>query len=88
MKNGGATSAALNPPSIRGLSDKDIQTAIEELKRSTAAIEKQTDALRAQQNALSTLVKSNARSGQARSQTDKSQQRKWTVEKGQISAAV
>ena len=73
---------------MRSLDDKEIQTAVEELKRSTAAIEKQTEALRLQQNAMRTLVKNNARNDQARAQSDENQQRKWDSEKGQISAVV
>jgi hypothetical protein len=73
---------------IRGLNDQEIQDAIEELKRSTAAIEKQNETLRLQQNAMSTLVKKNARAGEARSHKDKSQQRKWNTEKGNIASAV
>jgi multidrug resistance efflux pump len=90
VKTGEANTLAAthNLSTIRGLDDREIQAAVEELKRSTAAIEKQTDALRAQQSALNTFVKSNAQNSQVRSQADKSQQRKWNVEKGQISAAV
>jgi hypothetical protein len=90
VKTGEAKTLAVahNLSTIRGLEDRDIQTAVEELRRSTVAIEKQTDALRLQQSALSTFVKGNTRNNQARSQADKSQQRKWNVEKGQVSAAV
>ena len=73
---------------IRGLNDQEIHYAIEELKRSTAAIEKQTEALLIQRNAMNTLVKNNTRAGQARSHTDKSQLRKWNVEKVHIVSAV
>lgn len=73
---------------LRNFSDKEIEEAVEELKRSTAVIEKQTEVLRLQQNAMSTLVKNNTRNNQARSQTERTQQRKWNVEKGHISAAV
>jgi hypothetical protein len=75
-------------PTIRGLNDQEIQDAIEELKRSTAAIEKQTEALLLQRNAMNTLVKNNTRAGEARSHMDKSQLRKWNVEKGHIVSAV
>jgi hypothetical protein len=73
---------------VQGLNDYEIQNAIEELKQSTAAIEKQSEALRLQQNAMNALVKNNKRTSQARAQTDKSQVRKWEVEKGQINAAI
>jgi hypothetical protein len=71
-----------------GLSDQDIQEAIEELKRSTVAIEKQTENLELQQNAMSILVKDNARLHQGQSQTSTSQQRKWEIEKGNTILAV
>lgn len=73
---------------IQGLNDEEIHIAIEELKRSTAAIEKQTESIRLQQNAMSALVKTEKRAVQARSHTEKGQTRKWEVEKGQISAAI
>jgi hypothetical protein len=72
----------------RGFSDQEIQDAIEELKRSTAAIEKESAALRLQQTALSTLMKNNTRAAEARAYTEKSQQQKWNMEKAHISSAV
>jgi hypothetical protein len=73
---------------VQGLHDIEIQNAIEELKRSTAAIEKQTEALRLQQNAMASLVKNDKRTHQARAHAEKGQIRKWDVEKGHINAAV
>ena len=73
---------------MEGLNDQEVQDAIEELKRSTAAIEKQSEALRLQQNAMSALVKNDRRTSQARSHADKEQIRKWEMEKGHISSAV
>jgi hypothetical protein len=70
------------------LSDQDIQEAIEELKRSTVAIEKQTESLKHQQNAMRMLVKDNTRLYERRSQANKSQQREWKTEKGSIITAV
>ena len=61
---------------------------MEELKRSTSAIEKQTEALKLQHNAMSTLIKNKSRSDQARAQSETSQLRKWNTEKGHISASV
>lgn len=73
---------------VQGLNDQEIQTAIDELKRSTAAIERQSEALRLQQNAMNALVKGEKRTSQARSHTERGQLRKWDVEKGHITAAV
>jgi hypothetical protein len=73
---------------IQGLNEQEIQNAIEELKRSTAAIEKQSEALRLQQNAMNALVKNDKRAVQARSHTENAQVRKWDVEKGHTNSAV
>jgi hypothetical protein len=73
---------------IRGLKDGEIKNAIEELKRSTAAIEKQSEALKDQQDAMKSLVKNNSQTEKLRSQTNKSQLRKWNVERDHISNAV
>ncbi|OHW99683.1 hypothetical protein CSPAE12_01584 [Colletotrichum incanum] len=52
---------------VQALSEREIQTAIDELNRSTAAIVKQTETLKQQQDALAKLVKSNAKVEEARS---------------------
>jgi hypothetical protein len=73
---------------IQGLNEQEIQNAIEELKRLTAAIEKQSEALRLQQNAMNALVKNDKRAVQARSHTENAQVRKWDVEKEHTNSAV
>ncbi|PSS28396.1 hypothetical protein M430DRAFT_47402 [Amorphotheca resinae ATCC 22711] len=83
-----AFAASQDLSAIRGLNDQDMQQAIEELQRSTAAIEKQSETLRLQQNAMKMLINSSAQVEQARSQTNKSQQRKWDMERGHIITAV
>ena len=80
--------AAQDLSAVQGLNDSEIQNAIEELKRSTAAIEKQTETLRLQQNAMSALVKSGQRTSQARTTTNKTQLKKWNAEKAHVSKAV
>ncbi|CZT53298.1 uncharacterized protein RSE6_14783 [Rhynchosporium secalis] len=80
--------AAQNLLIVQGLNDHEIQTAIEELKRSTAAIEKQSEAMQLQQTALNALVKNEKRASQARAHTEKGQLRKWDVEKGHITIAI
>lgn len=52
---------------VQALSEHEIQKAIDELNRSTAAIVKQTETLKQQQDALAKLVKSNAKVQEARS---------------------
>jgi hypothetical protein len=90
LKSGEADkiTAANDLSAVRGLSDNEIRDAIEELKRSTAAIEKQSEALGLQQNAMKMLMKTNGRTREARVCVDKSQQRKWDVEKSHMIAAV
>ena len=73
---------------IRGLNEQEIEDAIGDLRRSTTAIEKQTESLRYQQNAMSALIKTNTRASDTRSQTEKTQQGKWRAEAGHISATV
>ncbi|EFQ35975.1 hypothetical protein CGRA01v4_07683 [Colletotrichum graminicola] len=53
--------------SVQAFSEREIQTAIDELNRSTAAIVKQTETLKQQQDALAKLVKSSAKVEEARS---------------------
>ena len=90
MKNGEFEALSTNNDisTIRGLDDQEIRDAVEELKRSTSAIEKQTEALRLQQNAMATLVKNKRRNDLARAQSDKHQQKKWSIDKRATSAAV
>lgn len=83
-----AIAAAHDLSAIRGLDDDEIRDAVEEFKRSTTAIEKQTEFLKLQHHAMGTLMKNKTRNDQARAQFEKSQQRKWNTEKGQISASV
>lgn len=83
-----AIASAYDLTAIRGLEQDEIQDAVEELKRSTAAIEKQTESLRLQQNAMNTLIKNKSRNDQARIQSEKSQLRKWSTEKDQAVSSV
>lgn len=58
--------AALGKASGQTFHDEEIQTAIQELNRSTDAIHKQTETLRHQQDALARLMKNESRDIQAR----------------------
>ena len=73
---------------VRPIEDHELQTAIEELKRSTVAIDKRTETLRAQQNAMGMLVKKHMSAVKATSQVDQSSTRKWDVEAGHLGKAV
>ncbi|KAI9049955.1 hypothetical protein LZ554_006102 [Drepanopeziza brunnea f. sp. 'monogermtubi'] len=89
IKSGEAEALAAQDLSlVQDLNDEEIHNAIEELKRSTAAIEKHTEVLRLQQNAFHALVKSETRTAQARTHTERGQLRKWEAEKASITAAI
>ena len=83
-----ALAAAHDLSAFPALDDQDIQEAIEELKRSTFAIEKQTENLKLQQNAMSVLVRDNARLHQEQLRAKKSQQRTWEAERAKTIIAV
>ncbi|RDW59618.1 hypothetical protein BP6252_12705 [Coleophoma cylindrospora] len=80
--------AAQDTALVQSMSEAELAEAVEELKRSTAAIEKQTETLKLQHNAMSTLVKNNAHASKTRSQMDANQIRRWDIEKSQIKQAV
>ncbi|RKF63554.1 hypothetical protein OnM2_024059 [Erysiphe neolycopersici] len=70
------------------INDHELQLAIDELRTSTATIEKQCEALRIQKNALSSLSRNIKRANQARSQVEKGQLRKWEAEKSSTAARI
>ena len=73
---------------IRGVGDLKLKGAIEELQRSTVAIEKQTELLCVQQDALLTLAKTNRQHSEARAVAEGGQHRIWTAEATHIDSAV
>ncbi|PQE10819.1 vacuolar H+ Ca2+ exchanger protein [Rutstroemia sp. NJR-2017a BBW] len=73
---------------ICDLNDDQLKTAIYELQLSTAAIKKQSETLRQQQNALALLVKSNTKNSKARSEANSRQLQKWEAEKEQVNSAL
>lgn len=83
-----ALATAQDLSSFPAIIDQDIQDAIEELKRSTFAIEKQTENLRLQQNAMNSLVTDNAQLHQAQTQAKANQLRSWDMERGKTMIAV
>lgn len=70
------------------MNEGDIKTAIDELKRSTESISKQTGTLRQQQEALSRLVKKSTGNDARRQDLDTSRQRKADSEQKRIAAEV
>jgi hypothetical protein len=73
---------------VRGVWDSDIQSAIDQLQKSTIAIEKQTETLRTQQEVVAALVKDNGRHYAARAAAESTQFRAWTTENNQTRSAV
>ena len=73
---------------LRGVGDQEMQGAIEELQRSTVAIEKHMELLRIQQDAMKTLVNTNKQHYEARESTEDGQHKMWTVEATHTKSAV
>lgn len=73
---------------MRALTDHELQDAINQLQNSTAAIEKQNEILRVQQDAVASLVALHGRQAQSRSAANGLQQRTWIAENEQINNAV
>lgn len=73
---------------IPAVTEDEIRGAIEELKRSTDAISKQTETLRQQQDALSRLVKKTAESDARRQEFEHARQRRSESERKRIAAEV
>lgn len=69
-------------------SESEIQTAIEELDRSTAAIAKQTETLKQQQEALARLVKANVKNQDARADLELRRAQRRDAERKRATAAV
>lgn len=83
-----ALAASQNLDHVRGLEDWEIQNAINQLQSSTAIIEKQNEVLKIQQDAMASLVATNARQRQGRLAADSAKQRGWIAECDQVNNAV
>lgn len=75
--------AAQDLSQIEAITDIQLQTAIEELRRSTSNIEKQADVLKAQQSALKSLVKAERKACESRAQLEAGQLRNWEATRSQ-----
>lgn len=73
---------------MQAFSDQEIQDAIDELHRSTEAINKQTETLRQQQDALSRLLSSTGRIGDARFDLEVRRLQKWESDRKALNTAV
>jgi hypothetical protein len=72
----------------RGVSNFEIQNAIDQLQRSTAAIEKHTETLKTQQELVASLVKENGQHYAARAAADNIQYKAWMTENNHTKSAV
>lgn len=70
------------------VSDLHIQNVIEQLQKSTAAIEKHTETLTAQQEVVASLLKENGKHHTDRAAAENTQHRVWVMENNQTSSAV
>lgn len=73
---------------VQAISDVELRTAIDELKRSTANIEKQTEILKMQQNALQSMIKSERQTINARISTEQGQLQTWEAASSRTTEAV
>jgi seryl-tRNA synthetase len=78
-RNGKAESLAASADLsiVQPLTDQELIDAIQELNRSTDAINKQTETLRQQQNAVSRLITASSKSGDARSSIEAKRLYQW-----------
>lgn len=73
---------------VQAVTEDEIRAAVEEISRSTAAITKQTETLRLQQDALSRLVKKAGESESRRRDFELSRQQNSGTERKFVSAEV
>lgn len=73
---------------VRGVWDSDIESAIEQLQKSTIAIKKHTETLRTQQEVMATLVKADGQNYTARAAAESTQFRAWATKNNQTRSAV
>lgn len=80
--------AATDLSTVLALRENDIQNAIDELTRSTEAINKQTDALHWQQDALSRLIANSGKNGDVRANLETKRAYKWESDHKALNTAV
>ncbi|KUI55556.1 hypothetical protein VP1G_02919 [Cytospora mali] len=80
--------ASENLSTTQALTDQELKDAIDELNRSTEAINKQTGTLRQQQDALSRLLTNTGKSGDARSDLETKRLYKWDTDRKALNTAV
>lgn len=80
--------AATDLSTVLPFRPRDIQDAIDELTRSTEAINQQTHALRQQQDALARLVASSGKNGDVRANIEAKRAQKWDADQKALNTAV
>lgn len=75
-------------PTVLAFRDWEIQDAIDELNRSTEAINNQTGSLRQQQDALSRLIASSGKNGDVRANLEAKRTHKWESDQKALNTAV
>lgn len=89
MKSGEAELlAAQDLSQVQALDDQELRTAIDEIRRSTANIERHTESLKLQKTALEALIKTERKTRDARVEAEEEQVRKWEAERSQIAREV
>lgn len=73
---------------VQALREDDLRAAVEDLRRSTAAVNKQTETLRHQRDAFSQLVAKRADGEARRLELETARQRKFESERVRISSEV
>lgn len=73
---------------VRAFDEIAIQNAIDDLKRSTEAIEKQTETLKIQQDAIASLVNTSKQNQEARKSANNKQYKAWLSEHDHLSTSV
>lgn len=73
---------------IQAITETELREAIDELQQSTAAVDRQTDALRQQEAALARLLRKNSEAEARRQNLQEAHQRKACEEQKFIAAEV
>lgn len=89
-RNGKAESLAASADlsSVQAFSDQEILDAIQDLNRSTDAINKQTETLRQQQSALSRLITASGKTSDARSNLEAKRLYEWESSRKALQTSV
>lgn len=73
---------------VQAVTEEDLRLAIEQLGQSTEAIDKQTETLRQQRDALSRMIKRQAENKARRREMERAQKRSKDVQRAQLTKEV